>query len=91
MRHLSRHANAFNQCGVRVDGFADVYGITDHFDGLSRLTNLVADSYFAAKQAVNRRLKPPTHTFEFLDEGGNFLKHALFLAQVLRIKRAHFG
>jgi hypothetical protein len=30
MRNLRRHADALAQCGVRVDGFADVDGIRAH-------------------------------------------------------------
>ena len=33
----------------------------------------------------------PTHTFELLNESSDFLEHALFFGQVLRMKRAHLG
>ena len=42
MRHLSRHADAFAQRGVWVDGFADVHGVCAHLDGQSDLANHVA-------------------------------------------------
>jgi hypothetical protein len=42
MRHFCRHADAFAQRGVGVDGFADVYGVCAHFDGQSDLANHVA-------------------------------------------------
>jgi hypothetical protein len=42
VRHLCRHANAFAQRGVGVDGFADVHGVCAHFDGQRDLANHVA-------------------------------------------------
>ena len=42
MRHLRRHANAFAQRGVRVDGFADVHGVCAHLDSQRDLANHVA-------------------------------------------------
>ena len=32
MRHLGRHADAFAQRGVRVDGLADVHGVCAHLN-----------------------------------------------------------
>lgn len=32
----------------------------------------------------------PTHAFKLLHKSGDFLEHALFLGQVLGIKRTHF-
>ena len=37
VRHLRRHADAFAQRGVRVDGFADVHGVCANFIGDSDL------------------------------------------------------
>ena len=42
MRHLSRHANALAQGGVRVDGFADVHCVCAHLDGQRHFANHVA-------------------------------------------------
>ena len=42
MRHLCRHANAFVQRGVGVDGFADVHGVCAHFNRQRNLANHVA-------------------------------------------------
>jgi len=42
MRHLRRHADAFAQRGVWVDGFADAHGVCAHLDGQSDLANHVA-------------------------------------------------
>ena len=42
MRHFCRHADAFAQRGVWVDGFADVHRVCAHFDGQSDLANHVA-------------------------------------------------
>ena len=42
MRHLSRHAYALAQCGVSVDGFADIYGVCAHLDGQHYLADHVA-------------------------------------------------
>ena len=42
MRHFRRHANAFAQRGVGVDGFADVHCVCTHFDGQGDLANHVA-------------------------------------------------
>ena len=41
MRHLRRHADAFAQRGVWVDGFADVHSVCAHLDGKSDLANHV--------------------------------------------------
>ncbi len=32
MHHLSRHADALAQRGVRVDGFTDVHSVRAHFN-----------------------------------------------------------
>ena len=40
--NFRRHANAFAQRGVRVDGLADVHRVGAHFDGQSDLANHVA-------------------------------------------------
>ena len=37
MRHLSRHADALAQRGVRVNRLANVYCICTHFDGQGNL------------------------------------------------------
>lgn len=42
MRHFGGHANALAQCRVRVNGLADVDGISAHLDGQCDLTNHVA-------------------------------------------------
>ena len=42
MSHFRRHANAFAQRGVRVDGFADVDGIRAHLNGQRHFTDHVA-------------------------------------------------
>ena len=42
MRHLRRHADAFAQRRVWVDGFADVRRVGAHLDGQSDLANHVA-------------------------------------------------
>ncbi len=42
MRHLCRHADAFAQRGVGVDGFADVNRICAHLNRQSDLANHVA-------------------------------------------------
>ena len=41
MRHLGRHANAFAQSGVWVNGFANVDGICAHLDGQGHFANHV--------------------------------------------------
>ena len=42
MRHLSRHADALAQRGVRVNRLADVHGVCTHLDSQRNLTNHVA-------------------------------------------------
>ena len=42
MRHLRRHADAFAQRGVGVDGFADVHRVCAHFNRQGNLANHVA-------------------------------------------------
>ena len=42
MRHLSRHADALAQRGMRMDGLADVHRVGAHLDGQRNLTNHVA-------------------------------------------------
>ncbi len=42
VRHFCRHADAFAQRGVWVDGFADVHCVCAHLDGQSDLANHVA-------------------------------------------------
>ena len=42
MRHFSRHANAFAQRGMWVDGFADVHRVRAHLDCEGNLANRVA-------------------------------------------------
>ena len=42
MRHFCRHADAFAQRGVWVNGFADVHGVCAHLNRQSDLANHVA-------------------------------------------------
>ena len=42
MRHLSRHADAFAQRGVRVDRLAYIDGISAHLDGQRHFADHVA-------------------------------------------------
>jgi hypothetical protein len=42
MRHLSRHANALAQRGVRVNGFANVHRVSAHLNSQSDLADHVA-------------------------------------------------
>jgi hypothetical protein len=42
MRHFRRHADAFAQRRVWVDGFDNVHGVCAHFDGECDLANHVA-------------------------------------------------
>ena len=42
MRHFRRHANAFAQRGVWVDGFADVHSVSAHFNRQRYLADHVA-------------------------------------------------
>jgi hypothetical protein len=42
MRHLGRHADALAQRGVRMDGLADVHGVSTHLDGQRNLADHVA-------------------------------------------------
>ena len=42
MRHFRRHADAFAQRGVGVDGFADVHRVCAHFNGQRNFANHVA-------------------------------------------------
>ena len=42
MRHLRRHADAFAQRGVSMNGLADVDGIRTHLDGQHNLADHVA-------------------------------------------------
>ena len=42
MRHFCRHADAFAQRGVRVNGLADIDGVCTHLNGQSNFTNHVA-------------------------------------------------
>ena len=42
MRHLSGHADALAQNGVRVNRLADVHGVCAHLDGQRNLTDHVA-------------------------------------------------
>ena len=42
MRHFRRHADAFAQHGVGVDGFANVHRISAHLNRQRNLTNHVA-------------------------------------------------
>ncbi len=41
VRHFCRHADAFAQRGVWVNGFADVHRVCAHLDGQSDLANHV--------------------------------------------------
>ena len=41
VRHFRRHADRFPQCGMRVNGFADVDGICAHLYRQGHLTNHV--------------------------------------------------
>ena len=52
MRHFRRHADAFAQRGVWVDGFADVHSVCAHLNRQSDLANHVARvrAYHAAAQ-----------------------------------------
>ena len=42
MRHFRRPADALTERGMRVNGFANIYGISAHLDGECDLTNHVA-------------------------------------------------
>ena len=42
MRYFRRHADAFAERRVRVDGFADVHGVSAHLDGQRDLADHVA-------------------------------------------------
>jgi len=42
MRHFRRHADAFAQRGVRVDGLADVHRVGAHLDGQGDFADHVA-------------------------------------------------
>ncbi len=42
MRHLGRHANAFAQRRMRVDGLADVHGVGAHLNRQRDLADHVA-------------------------------------------------
>ena len=42
MRHFRRHADALTERGMRVNGFANIYGISAHLYGECDLTNHVA-------------------------------------------------
>jgi len=42
VRHFRRHADAFAQRGVRVDGLPDVHGVGTHLDGQRDLADHVA-------------------------------------------------
>ncbi len=42
MRHLGRHADAFTQRRVRMDGFANVYRVCAHLYSQSHFANQVA-------------------------------------------------
>ena len=53
------------------------------------LSHSVQYFHFLAKLRVTLDL--PAHPFELLDESSDFLEHALFFGQVLRIKWAHLG
>ena len=44
MRHLGRHADAFAQRGVRVDGLADGHGVGTHLDGAATVARRVRDA-----------------------------------------------
>jgi len=44
MRHFSRHPDTLAQCGVRVNGFEDVYRISTHLNGQRNPANHVACS-----------------------------------------------
>jgi hypothetical protein len=64
MRHLSRHADTLAQCGVGVDGFSDVHGVSAHFDGERDLADHVArvgahDARQKTRGSDQRRRRPP--------------------------------
>src|SRR6476620_7555194 len=42
LEHFRRHADRFAQCGMRVDGLADVDGIASHLYGKADLADQVA-------------------------------------------------
>ncbi len=42
MRHFCRHADAFSQRRVGVDGFTYIHGVCAHFNGQSDLADHVA-------------------------------------------------
>jgi len=42
MRHFRSHADAFTQCRMRMDRFADIYGICTHLYRQGDLANHVA-------------------------------------------------
>ena len=56
MRNLRRHANTFAQCGVRVDGFANVHGVSAHLncqgDFADHVARMRADHAATQKLAV---------------------------------------
>ena len=56
MRHLGRHADAFAQRRVGVDGLADVHCIGAHLDGQRHFADHVAGmrAYDAAAQDLMR-------------------------------------
>jgi hypothetical protein len=51
MRHFRRHADAFAQCGIWVDGLANVDGVCAHIDGRGHFANHVAR--MGARDAAN--------------------------------------
>ena len=60
MGHFGGHADAFAQCGVRVDGFANVHAVRTHLNRQGNLANHVARmgaDNAAAQDAVGLRIK----------------------------------
>jgi N-ethylmaleimide reductase len=55
MRYLCRHTHALAQCGMRVDGFAYVYGVCTHLDGQGDSADHVAG---VGADRVGVRLSP---------------------------------
>lgn len=64
----------FNRARMRLHNSGPLEG-----EKPSKLTSFPAEA----------TLDMPTHTFELLNESGNFPEHALLFGEILRIKRAH--
>ena len=57
MHHFRRHANAFAQSGMWVNGFADVHGVFAHFDGQSHFADEVANREAVRLIGVHRNVE----------------------------------